>query len=101
MLWWRNVWIAAALTLPPALAAATHDLIQVTGVRSWTHPDSTRVIVEASGRFEYRTDPAFGPPRFFIDIFHARPLIANRRSFLHEIIGDKLIQRVRVAETAP
>jgi N-acetylmuramoyl-L-alanine amidase len=101
MLLWRNVWIAAVLTLPPALAGATSDLIQVTGVRSWTHADSTRVIVDISGPFAFRTDRALHPDRFFVDIFHARPLISNRRSFIHEIVGDKLIQRVRVAETSP
>src|SRR6185312_11259176 len=101
MLLWRNVWIAAVFTLPPALAAAAADLIQVTGVRSWSRPDSTRVIVDASGPFAYRTDRAIHPDRFYVDIFHARPLIANRRSAIHEIIGDKLIQRVRIAETAP
>jgi N-acetylmuramoyl-L-alanine amidase len=101
MLLWRNVWIAAVFTLPPALGATTPDLIQVTGVRSWTRPDSTRIIVDASGPFQYRSDHAFHPDRFFVDIFHARPLIANRRSFIHEIIGDKLLQRVRIAETAP
>ncbi|HEX4273775.1 MAG TPA: N-acetylmuramoyl-L-alanine amidase [Bryobacteraceae bacterium] len=98
---WRNLWTAAIFTLPPALAAPNSGIIQVTGIRSWSRPDSTRVIVETTGPFEYRTDRATNPDRLFIDIPHARPWIAKRRSAIHEIIGDRLVQRVRIAETSP
>lgn len=100
MLFRRNVW-TAILLIPPALAATKPDLIQVTGLRSWTRPDSTRVIVDVSGPFEFHSDRALNPDRLFVDVFHARPWIANRRSAIHEIIGDKLVERVRVAETSP
>jgi N-acetylmuramoyl-L-alanine amidase len=101
MLLWRKALTAAIFLIPPAFAATRPGIIQVTGVRSWTHPDSTRVIVDVSGPFEFHADRALHPDRLFIDIFHARPWIANRRSTIHEMIGDKLVQRVRVAETAP
>src|SRR3954468_10846087 len=101
MLLWRNVWVAAVLSLSPALAAATSGIIQVTSVRSWTHPESTRVIVDASGPFEFHADRAINPDRLFIDIFHARPFIGNHRSAIHEMVGAPLVQRDRVAEPSP
>jgi N-acetylmuramoyl-L-alanine amidase len=93
--------MAAIFTLPPALAASNPGIIQVTGIRSWSYADSTRVIVETSGAFEYRTDRAVNPDRLFIDILHSRPWIAKRRSAIHEIVGDRFLQRVRIAETSP
>ena len=47
---WRFPRAAAILGLLPALGAASSGLIQVTSVRSWSHPDSTRVIIETTGR---------------------------------------------------
>lgn len=97
---WRILWTAAIFGLPPALAASNSGIIQVTSVRSWSHPDSTRVIIQTTGPFEYRSDHAQNPDRLFFDILHARPWIAKRRFATHEI-GDNLIRRVRIAETAP
>jgi N-acetylmuramoyl-L-alanine amidase len=97
---WRILWTAAILALPPALAASNSGLIQVTNVRSWSHSDSTRIIVETTGPFEFRSDRAYDPDRLFVDILHSRPWIAKRRSATHEI-GDKLVRRIRIAETSP
>jgi N-acetylmuramoyl-L-alanine amidase len=97
---WRILRTAAFLGLPSALAASKSGLIQVTSVRSWSHSDSTRVVVETTGPFEYRTDHAGNPERVFFDILHARPWIASRRFAVQEI-GDRLVYRVRVAETSP
>lgn len=97
---WRILWTAAIFGLPPALAASDSGIIQVTNVRSWSHSDSTRVIVQTTGPFEYRSDHASNPDRLFFDILHARPWIAKRRVATHEI-GDKLVRRVRIAETSP
>jgi N-acetylmuramoyl-L-alanine amidase len=58
------------------------------------------VIVETTGPFEYQSDRAQNPERLYIDILHSRPWIAQRRFATREI-GDKLVRRVRVAETAP
>ncbi|HEX4135143.1 MAG TPA: N-acetylmuramoyl-L-alanine amidase [Bryobacteraceae bacterium] len=98
---WRYVlWTVTVLGLPPALAASESGLIQVTNLRAWSHADSTRVIVETTGPFEYQSDRAQNPERLYIDILHSRPWIAQRRFATREI-GDKLVRRVRVAETAP
>jgi len=96
----RMLRTAVILGLPPMLAAATGDLIQVTGVRSWSHPDSTRIVIETSGAFEFRSDQAVNPDRLYVDIFRARPWIAKNRVATHEV-GDSLVRRVRIAENAP
>ncbi len=100
MSFWRIVWTAAIFGLPPALAAAKTGIIEVTGIRAWSHADSTRVIIQTTGPFEYRSDRAHNPDRLYFDILHSRPWIAKRRYATREV-GDKLIRRVRVAETAP
>lgn len=91
---------ARVLFILPALAAAGPGVIQVTSVRSWSHGDSTRVILEATGPFEFHSERAFNPDRLFFDIQRARPLIAGRRYSTHPV-NDSLIQRVRIAETSP
>lgn len=96
----RMLQAAVILGLPPVLAAATGDLIQVTGLRAWSHPDSTRVVIETTGAFEFHSDQAVNPDRLYVDIFHARPWIGRSRTATHEI-GDSLVRRVRVAENAP
>jgi N-acetylmuramoyl-L-alanine amidase len=97
---WRLLRSAAILGIPPALAAAAPGIIQVTSVRSWSHADSTRVIIQTTGPFEYRSDHADNPDRLFFDVLRARPWLAKRRYATQEI-GDKLVRRVRIAETSP
>lgn len=97
---WRFSWAAVIFSILPALAATKSGIIQVTGVRSWSHPDSTRVIIETTGPFEYKADRAHDPERLFLDIPNARPWILRRRLATREV-GDKLVRRVRVAESAP
>jgi N-acetylmuramoyl-L-alanine amidase len=97
---WRILWTALIFALPPALAAASSGLIQVTNVRSWSHPDSTRIIIQTTGPFDFRSDHATNPDRLFVDILHSRPWIARRRFATHEI-GDRLVRRVRIAEPYP
>ena len=82
------------------MAAAKSGIIQVTSVRAWSHPDSTRVIVETTGPFEYRADNASNPERLFFDVLHATPWIAHKR-YATQPVNDALVVRVRIAETAP
>ncbi len=95
--WWQ---ILVGITALPAIAAANSGIIRVTTIRSWSHPDSTRVVLETSGPFEYRSNRAYNPDRLFFDILHARPWIDRRRAATR-IINDALVRRVRIAETVP
>src|SRR5712671_5133164 len=100
-MFWRMHGLAALIGFAPAFAATTPGLIRVTGVRSWSHSDSTRIIIETNGPFQYKTDkPPRDPSHVLVDILNARPLINGRRSVVHPV-GDRLVQRVRVAEVTP
>ncbi len=95
---WR--YAAAIFSLLPAIAAAKSGLIQVTDIHSWSHAESTRVILSTTGPFEFHSERAFNPDRLFFDVERARPLIGGRRYATHQI-NDSLVRRVRIAETAP
>jgi N-acetylmuramoyl-L-alanine amidase len=97
---WRITSAAMVFGILPGMAATNSGLIQVTNLRAWSHPGSTRVIIETTGPFEYRADHAVNPERLFFDIPHSRPWIAERR-VASKTIGDGLVNRVRIAETSP
>src|SRR5579862_7224645 len=96
----RMLRAAAIFGVAPLLAAANADLIQVTNVRSWSLPESTRIIIQTSGAFQYHSDQAVNPDRLFVDIPHSRPWIGQKRVAAHEV-GDRLVRRVRIAENSP
>ncbi len=91
---------AACFLMLPGFAAENFGLIQVTDVRTWTHPGSTRVVVQFSGPFEYAADSTANPDRIFFDIAGARPWIGKRRMAVRRP-ADALVQSVRVAERLP
>ena len=72
----------------------------VTAIRHWSLDEVTRVAVEVSGDFNFRTDRLHNPERVYFDILNARPRVDARRIWSSDI-NDKLVQRVRVAETNP
>src|SRR5271157_4946103 len=72
----------------------------VTAVRHWSLSGVTRVAIEVSGDFRFRSDRLHNPERIYFDILDARPRIDSRR-FYSENLDDKLVKRIRAAETAP
>jgi N-acetylmuramoyl-L-alanine amidase len=72
----------------------------VTAVRHWSLTDTTRVAVEISGDFQFRTDRAHNPERVFFDILNCEPKVAPRRWYT-ETLEDHLAKRIRVAQYAP
>ncbi|MDQ1474201.1 MAG: N-acetylmuramoyl-L-alanine amidase [Bryobacterales bacterium] len=91
---------AVVLSILPCIAAGKSGISQVTGIRSWSHTDSTRVIIETTGPVEYKADRAINPDRLFFDLLRAQPWLEHRR-YGSRIINDRLVRRVRIAETAP
>ena len=87
-------WLAAG---PPS-ATSGEELKQVSAVRLWPAGDSTRVIIEVSGEFDFHAERAHDPERIFFDISHSRPRIAGKR-FYTKSWDDKLVKKIRVAET--
>lgn len=72
----------------------------VTAVRYWSLSGATRVAIEVSSPFEFRTDRLHNPDRVYFDILNARPRIDSKR-FYSETVNDPLLTRIRVAETTP
>jgi N-acetylmuramoyl-L-alanine amidase len=73
----------------------------ITAVRNWSLGEVTRVAIEVSGEFEFRTDRLQNPDRVYYDVLGSRPLIDGHRFYSKTMDGDKLVQRIRVAETNP
>src|ERR1700722_17933886 len=100
-------WITAcattvALAAPFALLAQTARTAShsVTAVRHWNASGVTRIAIEVSGEFEYRSDRLHDPERVYYDILDARPKFDNKRLY-SEDLTDPFVKRIRVAETTP
>src|SRR5690242_869868 len=92
---------ALAITIPVLLAQGERTPQRaVTAVRHWGSAESTRVAIEVTGDFKYRSDRLHNPERIYFDILDAYPRIGSRR-FYTETVVDKFLQKVRVAETVP
>jgi N-acetylmuramoyl-L-alanine amidase len=68
---------------------------KVTAVRFWTTADTTRVAVEVSAEFRYKSDHLENPPRLFFDVQGARPVVTQKIV----AVGDRLLKQIRIAET--
>ena len=74
--------------------------LEVTAVRFWTMPEVTRIAVETSGEFKFKSDRVSNPDRLFFDILGAVPRMPGKG--VHTtIVGDKLLKQIRVAQTQP
>jgi N-acetylmuramoyl-L-alanine amidase len=96
--------LTAAMLLPTAMAVAAEarraSPLEVTAVRCWTLADTTRIAIEITGEVHVRSDRVEDPDRIFFDFVGARPSIDGKRLYSTEV-GDKLLKRIRVAETVP
>jgi N-acetylmuramoyl-L-alanine amidase len=96
----RGLTAILALLAASAAQAAGADALQVSAVRFWSLSEATRVVIAVSGEFEYHSERAHDPERVFFDILRSRPRIEGRRTYSADV-SDKLVKRVRVAETLP
>ena len=93
----------AALAISATMLFAQNErapLHSVTAVRNWSLGDVTRIAIEVTGDFNFRSDRLHNPERVYFDILNARPRIDAKRIW-SKAIDDPLVQRVRVAETQP
>jgi hypothetical protein len=84
------------------LAAQTGKPVphSVTAVRHWSLGGVTRIAVEVSGEFQYRSDRLQNPDRVYYDILNARPNFDSKRLYTEDL-GGPFVKRIRVAETLP
>lgn len=81
-------------------AAGINAPSKVTAVRFWSLGDVTRVAIEVSSEFHYKSDRLANPDRLFFDIQGARPQMVSKG--MHVIVvGDPILKQIRVAETQP
>ena len=92
--------LATTFTILAAVLAAQTSrapLHSVTAVRHWTLPDVTRIAIEVSGEFQFRSDRLHNPERVYYDILGARPSIESRRLW-DEQVDDRYVKGIRVRE---
>jgi N-acetylmuramoyl-L-alanine amidase len=88
------------LGLAGAVSPAFPQQLEVTAVRFWTMPEVTRIAIETSGEFHFRSDRLYNPERVFFDLLGAKPRMGVRG--VHTVpVGDKLLKRIRIAQTQP
>jgi N-acetylmuramoyl-L-alanine amidase len=95
-------WLAAfaiSASLLPA-QAGRDPLRAVTQVRHWSLTGGMRVAVQVSGGFAFRSGRLHNPERVYFDILNSRPRFGSRPSYA-ETLEDRLVHRIRVAETEP
>src|ERR1039457_2647946 len=95
--------LIAALTVPVSLLLAQNPTpapLSVVAVRHFILHDATRVAIEVSGPFEFRSDRLHNPERIYYDILNSVPRITKGPRVYSETVDDKLLVRIRVAETA-
>jgi N-acetylmuramoyl-L-alanine amidase len=78
-----------------AQSAANPQATKVTAVRFWSTGETTRVAIEVSAEFKYKSDHLGNPPRLFFDVQGAKPMMAQKSI----PVGDRTLKQIRVAET--
>jgi N-acetylmuramoyl-L-alanine amidase len=92
-----GLFLAASLCFGAGTKAAPG---KVTAVRFWSLGDVTRIAIEVSSDFHYKSERLENPDRLFFDIHGARPAMVSKG--MHVIqVGDALLKQIRVAETTP
>ena len=93
---------ALALWTPLLMAQADISAVRtVSAVRHWSLGDVTRIAVEVSADFTFRTERLHNPERVYFDILNSRPRVGQRPIFSETLDDDPRVKRLRVAETTP
>src|ERR1051325_4096770 len=89
--------LAGAVTVCPAQHTAQ---LEITAVRFWTLTEVTRIAIETNGEFRFRSDRLTNPDRLFFDLLGTKPRMGVK-CVQTKPVGDKLLKRIRIAETQP
>jgi N-acetylmuramoyl-L-alanine amidase len=82
--------------LPVQPAPKTASAPEVTGVRHWSSPESSTVVVDLGDQVQYEAHTLDNPPRIYFDLFDTKlaPGLLNQSI----IVDDTFIKRVRMAQ---
>src|SRR5712675_127659 len=86
--------LVSLLAVTPVVCLA-QSATKVTAVRFWSTGETTRVAVEVSAEFKYKSDHLENPPRLFFDVQGAKPVMTQKSI----PVGDRTLKQIRVAET--
>lgn len=70
----------------------------VTAVRHWSLGDVTRIVVESTGEFRFKSDRLHNPERLFFDLLGTKPQLSGKGVNVMAV-GDRFVRQIRVAET--
>ena len=70
---------------------------KVTAVRFWSLTDNTRIAIEATAQFQFRSDRLQNPERLFFDLV-GKPDMGPKGTKIIAV-GDRLVRQIRIAET--
>ncbi|MDZ4185123.1 MAG: N-acetylmuramoyl-L-alanine amidase [Desulfuromonadales bacterium] len=93
--------VVAALPLPSVPPAVKGERSQLNGVRSWSNPGYTRIVIDLSQPTEYTStllaaDPAINaPPRLFLDLLETLPIGGLPES---SVVNDGLLRQIRTGK---
>jgi N-acetylmuramoyl-L-alanine amidase len=96
----RRTLISSCLLVSMGSICLPSSQLEVTAVRFWTLSEVTRVAIETNGEFHFRSDKLYNPDRVYFDLVGAKPRTGVRGIQVTNV-GDKLLKRIRVAETQP
>ena len=80
--------------------SASHPIVQITGMRHWSNPTSTRIAIDLGGKVEYEAARVPNPDRIFFDLHGAR-LAPSLNGHSVEVIDDGYLKRIRAAQFHP
>ncbi len=74
--------------------------VEVTGIRHWSNPISTRIAIDLGGEVEYEAARVMHPDRIFFDL-HGAKLSRGMNGREVQVIDDGYLKRIRVAQYRP
>lgn len=82
----------------PAATRDANGVQTITGIRHWSSPDSSTVVMDLQDQVQYEAHRLSDPERIYFDLHDTQldPKISR-----NEEIGDPLLVRVRAAELSP
>ena len=90
--------LAVSLTSGYLCAAEQNPVVLIKEIRYLTQGNSTKVILELSGKFTFETDKLEDPDRLFFDLNSAKP---NKETKSFISVRDGRLKQIRVGESKP
>jgi N-acetylmuramoyl-L-alanine amidase len=98
---WKVSIVAVFVCALASLAgAAPKPVEKVTDVRFWTAGDTTRVAIEVSGEFRFKSQRLSAPDRVFFDLTQTKIGLKDKKPTTIPV-KDGLVKQVRLAEKEP